>query len=178
MAITCNYGRGMKKVVIIVNAEVNEQGKLISASPVTQKMVEALNQSIASCSSPSTVIEIASAGNLWSKYSKLELQSSSIIYCPLTIQLPEYFDFPAKKIYSACKDLVGRRRWVRYEDVFSKSTTEIGGVDTLVYATPRRADDSLVSELADTEIHLIGDCMAPRNLMVAIHEGHAIGNLL
>lgn len=121
MAITCNYGRGMKKVVIIVNAEVNEQGKLISASPVTQKMVEALNQSIASCSSPSTVIEIASAGNLWSKYSKLELQSSSIIYCPLTIQLPEYFDFPAKKIYSACKDLVGRRRWVEQHLGFKTS---------------------------------------------------------
>jgi hypothetical protein len=32
--------------------------------------------------------------------------------------------------------------------------------------------------LADVECHLIGDCMAPRNLMVAIHEGHAIGNAL
>ena len=36
-----DYGRGMEKVVIIINAEVSEKGKLISASPVTQKMVEA-----------------------------------------------------------------------------------------------------------------------------------------
>ena len=41
-----------------------------------------------------------------------------------------------------------------------------------------RADDVLASALADTELHLIGDCMAPRNLMIAIHEGHAIGKAL
>ncbi|MGL4884442.1 MAG: hypothetical protein ACRC8K_25820, partial [Waterburya sp.] len=56
-----NYGRGMEKVVIIINAEVSEQGKLISASPVTQKMVEALQRSIAESSPASTVIEIVSA---------------------------------------------------------------------------------------------------------------------
>lgn len=93
--------------------------------------------------------------------------------------------WPQRRLHSLRVEIITAARLVayedarvRYEDVFSKSATEIGGVDTLVYATPRRADDSLVSELADTETHLIGDCMAPRNLMVAIHEGHAIGNLL
>ena len=114
MAKSHNYGKGMEKVVIIINAEVSEQGKLLSASPVTQKMVEALQSSIAKYSAPSTAVEIVSAATLWSKHSKniINSRDSDTIYCPLTIQLPEYFDFPQKKIYSACKDINARRRWV------------------------------------------------------------------
>jgi len=67
---------------------------------------------------------------------------------------------------------------LRYEDVFSKRMAEVNNVELLVYATPRRVRDELASSLADVACHLIGDCMAPRNLMVAIHEGHAIGNAL
>lgn len=109
-----NYGRGMEKVVIIINAEVSEQGKLISASPVTQKMVEALQRSIAESSPASTVIEIVSAATLWSRNTKgyKKDRESETVYCPLTIQLPEYFDFPQKQIYSDCKDINARRRWV------------------------------------------------------------------
>ena len=67
---------------------------------------------------------------------------------------------------------------VRYEDVFSKRITQVGDVELLVYATPRIVRDELASSLAGIDYHLIGDCMAPRNLMIAIHEGHAIGNAL
>jgi hypothetical protein len=112
MAKYHNYGRGMEKVVIIINAEVSEQGKLISASPVTQKMVEALQRSIAESSPASTVIEIVSAATLWSRNSRSCKKESEAIYCPLTIQLPDYFDFPQKQIYSDCKDINARRRWV------------------------------------------------------------------
>jgi len=64
---------------------------------------------------------------------------------------------------------------VRTEDVFSKRIGEIEDVRILVYATPRRVRDALAQELADLDCRPIGDCMAPRNLMIAIHEGHAIG---
>jgi hypothetical protein len=111
VAVLDNHGRGMKKVLIIVNAEVNEQGKTISGSPVTEKMVAALKQGIATNSQP-VGIEVVAAGNLWSKSNKPANDDSELIYCPLTIQLPDYFEFPGKKIYSACRDLVGRRRWV------------------------------------------------------------------
>ena len=67
---------------------------------------------------------------------------------------------------------------VRYEDVFSGRVTTVDAVDTFVYATPRRADDALAGGLDGVELHLVGDCVAPRNLMVAIHEGHAVGNAL
>ena len=112
MAKSQNYGRGMEKVVIIINAEVDEQGKFLSAAPVTERMVEALKRSINACSSSAISIEVASAAILWSKYSRGNRDNSEIIYCPLTIQVPDYIDFPGKKIFSACKDIVGRRRWV------------------------------------------------------------------
>ena len=106
-------GSGMEQVVIIINAEVSDQGKIISASPVTQKMVEALQRSIAK-SSPGAIVEIVSAATLWSKHSRSIRKSrdEKTIYCPLTIQLPEYFDFPEQRIYSACKDINSRRKWV------------------------------------------------------------------
>jgi hypothetical protein len=106
-------GRGMEKVVIIINAEVSDQGQLISTSPVTQKMVEALQRNILE-TSPARVVEIVSAATLWSKNFKALKKDRSLdtIYCPLTIQLPDYFDFPQKRIYSACKDINTRRRWV------------------------------------------------------------------
>ena len=114
MAKSHDDGRGMEKVVIIINAEVSDQGQLISASPVTQKMVEALQYSITK-HSPSKTVEIISAATLWSRNSTKIVKKDknlNLIYCPLTIQLPDYFDFPQRKIYSACKDINSRRRWV------------------------------------------------------------------
>ena len=123
MAKFCNNERRMEKVVIIINAEVSDRGKLISASPVTQKMVEGLQRSIEEHSSSSIAVEIISAATLWSKNSRNNYQDidSKAIYCPLTIQLPEYFDFPQKNIYSACKDLNSRRRWVEKKLGFKTS---------------------------------------------------------
>ena len=114
-------GRGMEKVVIIINAEVSDRGQLLSASPVTQKMVEALQHSIVE-ESPSIEIEIVSAATLWSKNrTTLKKDRTDTIYCPLTIQLPDYFDFPQRKIYSACKDINSRRRWVEKDLGFKTS---------------------------------------------------------
>ena len=106
-------GRGMEKVVIIINADVSDRGKLISASPVTQKMVEALQRSIAE-DAAERAVEIVSAATLWSRSSRIikKDRSNDAIYCPLTIQIPDYLDFPQRKIFSACKDINARRRWV------------------------------------------------------------------
>ena len=101
----------MEKVLIIINAEVNEQGQVSAASPVIARMVEALKQGIINCS-PETIIETTSVGALWSKIHKSNGYEPPSIYCPLTIQLPEYFNFPAKTIYQACRDVPARRRWV------------------------------------------------------------------
>ena len=67
---------------------------------------------------------------------------------------------------------------VRCRNVFSGHEGVIENVDTVVYATPRRVEDTLARQLADLSPTLIGDCLAPRNLAIAIHEGHRIGNTL
>jgi 2,4-dienoyl-CoA reductase-like NADH-dependent reductase (Old Yellow Enzyme family)/thioredoxin reductase len=81
-------------------------------------------------------------------------------------------------IVTGVRPLGFERGIVRYEDVFSKRVTEVGNVQLLVYATPRIVRDEIASSLTDVDCRLIGDCMAPRNLMIAIHEGHAVGNAL
>lgn len=102
----------MEKILIIVNAEVSEQGKLISASPVTERMVTAVRKGIATYSSEPVTIEVVSSGSLSLKETRLSAAESQMTYCPLTIQLPDYFDFPAKDVFSACKDISARRHWV------------------------------------------------------------------
>ena len=67
---------------------------------------------------------------------------------------------------------------VHCRNVFSGHVGVVEEVDTVVYATPRRAEDALAGELADLSPTLIGDCLAPRNLSIAIHEGHMVGNTL
>ena len=67
---------------------------------------------------------------------------------------------------------------VHCRNVFSGHEGVVEEVDTVVYATPRRAEDTLAGELADLSPTLIGDCLAPRDLSIAIHEGHMVGNAL
>ena len=67
---------------------------------------------------------------------------------------------------------------VHCRNVFSGHEGVVEEVDTVVYATPGRAENALARELADLSPTLIGDCLAPRNLSIAIHEGHVVGNAL
>ncbi|MGI0480191.1 hypothetical protein ACN4EE_05310 [Geminocystis sp. CENA526] len=111
----------MPKVIIIVNAQVNA-GKISPTSPVTEKMAMALRNSIISCNQNNEV-EIIGGAQLWSKsFNKLNSQED-IIYCPLTIKLPDWFNFPAQHIYSACRDLDKRRKWVNQHFGY-KTTTD------------------------------------------------------
>lgn len=56
----------------------------------------------------------------------------------------------------------------------------IEGVALLAHATARIPDDALAAPLraAGIEVTLVGDCFAPRSLLVATREGHALGNAL
>ena len=101
----------MSKVIIIVNAEV-KGGKITATAPVAEKMALALSKCIID-SHQSHEIEIISGADLWSKSVYLSESSSDLIYCPLTIKLPDWFRFPAQKVYNACRDLEKRRKWVK-----------------------------------------------------------------
>lgn len=56
----------------------------------------------------------------------------------------------------------------------------LDGVVLLTYATPRARNDALADglrRLAPTiEVHAVGDCLSPRDMLAATGEGHAIGN--
>lgn len=63
-------------------------------------------------------------------------------------------------------------------NVFSGGEAAVEDVDLVVYATPRLAQDDLVSSLDGIATHLIGDCRSPRNLLAAIQGGHTLGESL
>ncbi|MGF1486288.1 MAG: hypothetical protein ACFBSE_04150 [Prochloraceae cyanobacterium] len=130
----------MHKLLIIVNAKVKEAGK-IAASPVTEKMVNALiagvNQElirptyskvpgeiIAVEKQKPVKIEVVAAASLWSEPDKLKYTESGAICCPLTIQLPYDFDFPARDVWRACQDIKGRRNWVAQKLNYKTSTND------------------------------------------------------
>ena len=41
-----------------------------------------------------------------------------------------------------------------------------------------RAVDGLANVFDDVPVHMVGDCIAPGDAMIAIHEGHDLGNRL
>lgn len=65
-------------------------------------------------------------------------------------------------------------------NVYSGRTTDISDVALFTYSTSRRPDDALAAPLIarGLETRLIGDCYAPRDLLIATAEGHAAGNSL
>ena len=68
---------------------------------------------------------------------------------------------------------------VTCRNVFTGDNRVFRELDALIYATPRRANDLLAKELdGSVELHLVGDCQSPRNLMAAIHGGHMVGRTL
>jgi 2,4-dienoyl-CoA reductase-like NADH-dependent reductase (Old Yellow Enzyme family) len=63
---------------------------------------------------------------------------------------------------------------VAWVNPYSARQAVLEGIDLLVYSTPRQVEDSLSPALRDLEVHRVGDCQSPRDLMVAIHGGHAL----
>lgn len=77
------------------------------------------------------------------------------------------------EIVTGARPISFRAGVVGWENLYSGARRTIEGVDLLVYATPRRANDELVAALDGLDVRLIGDCKSPRHLMAAVHEGAA-----
>lgn len=65
-------------------------------------------------------------------------------------------------------------------NVLTKAEREIKGVDTIVIASPGKADDALYRSLKGEvkELYAIGHCLAPRQLRDSIWDGARVGRLL
>jgi hypothetical protein len=64
------------------------------------------------------------------------------------------------------------------ENVYTGERSVIRDVALLAYSTPRRPDEALAEPLRarGIEVHLAGDCRAPRTMLAATADGHAVGN--
>ncbi len=69
---------------------------------------------------------------------------------------------------------------VNLRNVYSGRLRTIENVALFTYSTPRSPNDRLAAPLRDLgiDVRLIGDCYAPRALLMATAEGHAVGNAL
>jgi hypothetical protein len=80
------------------------------------------------------------------------------------------------EIVVAAEPVALRDGVLTWRNVFTGRTREIANVGLFLFATPRIADDALAEPLrrAGVETRLVGDCLAPRDLLCAIHEGEAV----
>ena len=133
------------RVCIIVNAKVKQEGRLIAASPVTERMLSALKQAIMA-NSPDTLIEVIAVASLWSETAQKQTSTAGRIYCPLTIQLPKWLVFPSQTIYQACQDILGRRTWVE-EHLKCKSNPNLNWLGDLWLPVVWTAEGPLYGEV-------------------------------
>jgi 2,4-dienoyl-CoA reductase-like NADH-dependent reductase (Old Yellow Enzyme family)/thioredoxin reductase len=69
---------------------------------------------------------------------------------------------------------------VTLRNVYSGRTRDVEDVALFTYSTSRRPSDALAAPLreAGLDVRLVGDCFAPRYLLMATAEGHAAGNAI
>jgi 2,4-dienoyl-CoA reductase-like NADH-dependent reductase (Old Yellow Enzyme family) len=92
-----------------------------------------------------------------------------------------------RRLYQAGADVIVAAEPVSFQqgvlawrNVFSGRVREIPNAALFLWSTPRISDDALAEPLRATgvETRPVGDCMSPRNLLCAIHEGEAAANAI
>lgn len=124
----------MSRVVIVVNAEGEKTGDLAGTLPTTVQMVDAMKQAIASPSSTPLTVEVMSSTDLAAALLHLSQGSNfrveDIIWCPLTLDIPNTLTFPAQNIFQACHNVTSLRQWVHQK--FGYETSDISqGLENL-----------------------------------------------
>ncbi|MED5337544.1 MAG: FAD-dependent oxidoreductase, partial [Pseudomonadota bacterium] len=86
-----------------------------------------------------------------------------------------------RRLYQANVELVPAMRATAFRDgevtlenAYGGPGRQLGGIDAVVYVTPRRVVASDIAAAAEGPwtLQRVGDCRSPRNLMAAIHGGH------
>jgi hypothetical protein len=69
---------------------------------------------------------------------------------------------------------------LEYANVYTGKVGRVSDVAFLAYATPRAPNDLLADELGrlGVPVRLVGDCMAPQDLLAATATGHAAGEMV
>ena len=79
-----------------------------------------------------------------------------------------------------CSDSALEEGRLSVANIFNRDRIEIDDIVALTFATPRLPNDQLLAPLRKqgVAVHVIGDCHAPRSVLAATRDGHALGNLL
>jgi hypothetical protein len=105
----------MRKVFIVVESD----GREITDSPTVKRMLSAIEKAIAEDATQATSVEVVAANYLTSKEEILAFQPSDgqnfsqlpeMLFCPLTLSLPEHLGLPFQTIIKACADVPGLRQ--------------------------------------------------------------------
>ena len=114
----------MSRVLIVVDALVEEAEKLVGASPTTARIVDALKDAIARHSPAPVTVEVIPSSDLADGLllprQERNWTAEDIIWCPLTLDLPHTLQFPARNIFDACSPVTSLRQQVQqlgYETV-------------------------------------------------------------
>jgi hypothetical protein len=109
----------MSRVLIVVDALVEEAGKLVGALPTTARMVDALKDAIARHSPAPVTVEVIPSTDLADALllpsQERNLTAEDIIWCPLTLDLPNTLQFPARNIFQACSQVTSLRQRVKQQ---------------------------------------------------------------
>lgn len=70
--------------------------------------------------------------------------------------------------------------YIDLKHVYTNQITRVKNLSLLTYSTPRVPNQTLLNPLLALgfEVHLIGDCLTPRNVMAATQEGYEIANII
>ncbi|MDY7013290.1 MAG: hypothetical protein SVX43_06725 [Cyanobacteriota bacterium] len=90
----------MVKAVIWLESAMRERDRAIAS----------LQGSLSACANSIEVIEV-DARSEFAALNRVE-KIENVVYCPLTLNVPDDLDFPARELYCACRDVAGTRRWV------------------------------------------------------------------
>jgi hypothetical protein len=105
----------MRKVLVVIESD----GREIIESPTVSRMLSAIEMAIAEDTTQATSVQVVAVNNLTSidqgvEFQHRNLERSSelqeIIYCPLTLCLPENLVVPFEGIIKACGDIPGLRQ--------------------------------------------------------------------
>lgn len=105
----------MPKVFIVVESD----GREITHSPTVRRMLSAIEKAISEDATQATSVEVVAADYLTSKEEIVGFQPSDeqkasqlpeMLFCPLTLSLPEHLGLPLQAIIKACGDVPGLRQ--------------------------------------------------------------------
>jgi len=124
--------------------------------------------------------DLRGADALANRYEKVELLTPrtdiarQVNYCS-RIGVHRRLYAAGAEIIVAAEPIALQAGVLTWRNTFSGKVHAISNVALFLWSTPRLVNDALVEPLrrAGLDLRLIGDCLAPRNLICAIHEGEA-----